>query len=99
MVFVSMANCVKISIMKGNFSKILAQRGLVSWTLLLDSLLTSFGNLLVGDDKNKNLLHYMEGKFVNSIIRQVLQLQSPLAIAVSNAGQVFIRKTLCSYFE
>ena len=44
-----------------------------------------FDNLLVSDDKNAQVFT-LEGKFVNSIRRQVLQLQNPLAVAVSNAG-------------
>ena len=79
MFFVSMVNYVKVFNNEGEF---LYDTGT---GLAVDK----FDSLLVGDDKNAQVFT-LEGKFVNSIRRQVLQLQNPLAVAVSNAGQVFI---------
>ena len=48
-----------------------------------------FNNLIVCSYKNVKIFT-LEGKFVNSIKEQPTQLQQPLSVAVSNAGQVFI---------
>ena len=48
-----------------------------------------FNNLLVCDGKYVQVFT-LEGKMVNSIKGQPIQIQNPLAVAVSNAGQVFI---------
>ena len=69
---------------EGNFYVVL--RGLFSCAIPLTK---KFDNLLVCDDKNAQVFT-LEVKFVR---RQVLQLQSPLAVALSNAGQVFIIDT------
>ena len=75
MFFVSMANNVKVF---NNEEKFLYD---TSTGLALDK----FDNLLVREDKNVQVFT-LEGKYVNSIKRQVLQLQNPLAVAVLNAG-------------
>ena len=88
MFFVSTANCVKVFNNEGEFLCDIGREGPGKLRYPVGPAVDKFTNLLVCDEDVQ--VFTLEGKFVNSIRRQVLQLQSPLAVAVSNAGQVII---------
>ena len=75
MFFVSMANYVKVFNNEGEFF----------YDIGTGLAVDKFDNLLVCENKNVQVFT-LEGKFVNPIRGQVLQLQNSLAVAVSNAG-------------
>ena len=80
------AHCVKVFNAEGEFLSDIGTGKLYRPTGLA---VDKFDNLLVCDCLNVEVFT-LEGKFVNSIKGQPAQLLNPLAVAVSNAGQVFI---------
>ena len=85
-----MANCVKVLNNEGKFLCDIGREGPGELDCPTWLAVDNFDNLVVYDQTENVQGFTMEGKFVNSIIRQVIQLQNPLAVAVSNATQVFI---------
>jgi len=84
-----MAQCVKVFSNEGEFLYDIATEGPGEQGGPAGLAVDKFDNLLVCDVRNVKVFT-LEGIFVNSIKGQPAQLQEPRAVAVSNAGQVFI---------
>ena len=83
------AQCVKVFNNEGEFLYDIATEGPGEQGGPAGLAVDKFDNLLVCDVRNVKVFT-LEGIFVNSIKGQPAQLQEPRAVAVSNAGQVFI---------
>ena len=89
------ASCVKVYNSKGEFLyDIGSKEGPGRLCHPIGLAVDKFNHLIVCDRKGGNVQVYtLEGEFVNSIKGEPAQLQEPWAVAVSNAGQVFITDT------
>ena len=83
------ARCVKLFNNEGEFLYDFGTKGPGKLDHPLGLAVDKFDNLLVCDGRNVKVFT-LKGEFLNSIEGQPVQLQNPLAAAVSNAGQVFI---------
>ena len=83
------AHCVKVFNAEGEFLYDIGTKWPGKLHRPTGLAVDTFNNLIVCDGLNVAVFT-LEGKFVNSIKGQPSQLLHPLAVAVSNAGQVFI---------
>ena len=83
------AHCVKVFNAEGEFLYDIGTTGPGKLHRPTGLAVDKFNNLIVCDGFNVEVFT-LEGKFVSSIKGQRAQLLHPLAVAVSNAGQVFI---------
>ena len=85
----ALAHCVKVFNDEGEFLYDIGTEGSGKLRYPAGLAVDKFNNLIVCSYENVKIFT-LEGKFVNSIKGQPTQLQQPLSVAVSNAGQVFI---------
>ena len=83
------AHCVKVFNAEGEFLYDIGTKWPGKLHRPTGLAVDKFNNLIVCDGLNVEVFT-LEGKFVNSMKGQPTQLLHPLAVAVSNAGQVFI---------
>ena len=84
-----LAYCVKVFYNEGEFLYDIGREGPGKLNDPVGLAVDKFNNLLVCDRENCKVFT-LEGKFLNLLKAQPDQLQRPFAVAVSNAGQVFI---------
>ena len=86
--------CVKVFNSKGEFLYDIGIEGPGTLCHPIGLAVDKFNHLIVCDSEGGNVQVFtLDGNFVNSIKGQSVQLQQPWAVAVSNAGQVFITDT------
>ena len=87
-----LAHCVKVFNNDGQFLYDIGTEGPGKLYYPVGLAVDKFNNLVVCDAENVQIFN-LEGKFVNSIKREATDLETPLAVTVSNTGQLFITDT------
>ena len=85
----ALAHCVKVFNNEGEFLYDIGTQGPGKLWYAVRLAIDKFNNLVVCSCDYVQIFT-LEGKFVNSMKEQPIQLQRPFSVAVSNAGQIFI---------